>query len=342
MHAMTKISFIAAAAVGITALTASTAVANPHCTPDKFTFAVIGDAPYGQDQFEKFPDWVKQINADKDIETVFHVGDTKSGGDKCSNEWNEAVLDYFNDFRKPLIYTPGDNEWTDCHRESNGSYNPLERLDAIRSTYFPVAGKTLGKKKMRVHAQRHYPENVWFQRDNVTFVTAHVVGSNNGALPWKGLGNTEQTAEQRAEHKARMAAAVRWLDQTFLHAHSLGNRAVVLNIHADMFYRNKEGIDSPSAKYASEFKPFVQALARNAAKFNKPVYLVNGDTHKYLSEKPLSEGRAWLDFYDVPATPNLTRIMVDGSKNATNYLKVSVTPYGSDEVITYERVPFNS
>ena len=32
--------------------------------------------------------------------------------------------------RGPVIYTPGDNEWTDCHRVNNGGYNPLERLDA--------------------------------------------------------------------------------------------------------------------------------------------------------------------------------------------------------------------
>lgn len=338
---MNKLVLSVSAAAVMTATIASTAHAGNHCQ-DKFTFAVIGDAPYGQDQFKKFPEWVKQINADQDVEAVIHVGDTKSGGDECSDEWNNAVLGYFNDFRTPLIYTPGDNEWTDCHRKSNGSYNPLERLDAIRSTYFPVAGQTLGEKKMRVHAQRNFPENVWFQRDNVTFVTAHIVGSNNGALPWKGLDKTEQTPEQVAEHKARMAAAVRWLDQTFIRAHSLGNRAVVLNIHADMFYRNKEGVDSPSTKYASEFKPFVQALARNAAKFGKPVYLINGDTHKYLDEKPLTEGRVWLDFYDVPATPNVHRIMVDGSKNANNYLKVTVNPYGSDEVLSYKKVPFTS
>jgi hypothetical protein len=26
-------------------------------------------------------------------------------------------------FQAPLVYVPGDNEWTDCDRASNGSYN---------------------------------------------------------------------------------------------------------------------------------------------------------------------------------------------------------------------------
>ena len=28
----------------------------------------------------------------------------------------------------PVVYTPGDNEWTDCHRASAGGYLPTERL----------------------------------------------------------------------------------------------------------------------------------------------------------------------------------------------------------------------
>ena len=36
----------------------------------------------------------------------------------------------FNNFEAPFIYTPGDNEWTDCHRENNGSFDPIERLTA--------------------------------------------------------------------------------------------------------------------------------------------------------------------------------------------------------------------
>ena len=56
-------------------------------------------------------------------------------------------------FADPLVYTPGDNEWTDCHRTSNGGYTPTERLDVIRTTFFPQPGLTLGKQRRPVDAQ---------------------------------------------------------------------------------------------------------------------------------------------------------------------------------------------
>jgi hypothetical protein len=31
--------------------------------------------------------------------------------------WNEGVFRLFEQFRDPLVYTPGDNEWTDCHKK---------------------------------------------------------------------------------------------------------------------------------------------------------------------------------------------------------------------------------
>jgi hypothetical protein len=36
----------------------------------------------------------------------------------------------------PVIYSVGDNEWTDCLRVNNGAYAPLERLALIRRTFF--------------------------------------------------------------------------------------------------------------------------------------------------------------------------------------------------------------
>src|ERR671919_2379805 len=39
-------------------------------------------------------------------------------------------------FQDALIYTPGDNEWTDCHRPAAGAYDPLERLGFLRSVFF--------------------------------------------------------------------------------------------------------------------------------------------------------------------------------------------------------------
>jgi len=53
----------------------------------------------------------------------------------------------------PVVYTPGENEWTDCHRANNGAYDPLERLSALRQVFFPVAGLALGGGMKQVYSQ---------------------------------------------------------------------------------------------------------------------------------------------------------------------------------------------
>ena len=52
-------------------------------------------------------------------------------------------------FEDPLVYTPGDNEWTDCHRANNGAYNPLERLAFVRSTVLRPPRHDAGSSRCR-------------------------------------------------------------------------------------------------------------------------------------------------------------------------------------------------
>ncbi|MEP6851830.1 MAG: hypothetical protein ABJA87_04130 [bacterium] len=110
-----------------------------------YTFAVIGDIPYGETQIARFPPVIAQINTDPAVQWVDHLGDIKSGSTVCSDAYFRTIRQQFDTFLDPLVYTVGDNEWTDCHRPSNGAYNPLERLAAIRSLFFPNPGQTLGQ-----------------------------------------------------------------------------------------------------------------------------------------------------------------------------------------------------
>lgn len=179
--------------------------------PGHYSFAVIGDVPYGDAQVQAFPGWIQQINA-ADVEMTFHVGDIKNGSTRCDDAYYAMIRKDFDSFTHPLIYTPGDNEWTDCHRVNNGAYNPLERLAYDRQVFFDRPGMTLGQHPTRVESQayRGFPENVTLRRQRVRFTAIHVVGSNDDLLPWTGLGKTQPTSEQIAEQEARMAANSRW------------------------------------------------------------------------------------------------------------------------------------
>jgi hypothetical protein len=60
-----------------------------------------------------------------------------------------AAVERLNTLVAPLVYVPGDNEWTDCHRTNDGSYGNPERLEprscsrplASALTWFEVIGQ---------------------------------------------------------------------------------------------------------------------------------------------------------------------------------------------------------
>ena len=95
---------------------------------EAFKFVALGDMPYSQPaDFVRFERLIKVINSKKNAFSIF-VGDTKSGDTPCSNEHVQKMTGYFNSFKSPLIYSIGDNEWTDCHRIMAGAYDHLDRL----------------------------------------------------------------------------------------------------------------------------------------------------------------------------------------------------------------------
>jgi hypothetical protein len=321
-----RLALVCAAALAVS--TPAVAHASGGGTP--FTFAVLGDTPYGNADVLRFPGIVDQVNADPDVRLVAHLGDIKSGSTVCDDAYYAAIRAQFDRFEDPLVYTPGDNEWTDCHRPNNGGYDPLERLDALRSVFFDRPGHALGTPRgLSSQRKRGLPENVSFTRAGVAFAAVHVVGSNDGLAPW--TGRTAPTAAQLAEQRRRSAGAVQLIDRTFARAE--GKRAVVLMMQADMF----EG--TPSEANGSAFRPVVQAIAEGAAGFDGPVYLLNGDTHVFERDNPLEAGSPWLSFYGLAApVPNLTRITVEGAAGVDEYLRVTVDVH-DPEVLVFERVP---
>jgi hypothetical protein len=102
---------------GAAALAATVALANSAVAAASTTYAVIGDTPYGSTQVANFPNDVADINADPAVALGIHLGDIKNGSSRCDTSYFEQIRADFDLFQDPLVYTPGDNEWTDCHRE---------------------------------------------------------------------------------------------------------------------------------------------------------------------------------------------------------------------------------
>ena len=326
-----KTSFTALV-VALTASATALVGAAPAHAADPFTFAVIGDVPYGSAQLAALPNEIAQINADSSLQFTAHVGDISSPLN-CSDPYYASVKSDFDSFQQPFVYTPGDNEWTDCHRAPTGAGNPLDKLADVRATFFPNPGTTLGVHPMTVTPQAGYPENVWWDEGGVTFVAMNIPGSDNDLDAWTGLGYTSDTPEQTAEEQARSAADVQLMGDAFAHATSAGSRAVVLLTQADMFASG-----TPSGTYKKAFTSIVQAMASKSAAFGSPVFLVNGDTHVFKSDAPLTSS-TWLSFYGVPnAVPNLNRITVESG--TSEYAKFSMVP--DSTVLQVQRVPITT
>ena len=152
-----------------------------------FRFIALGDMPYSDydASFDRYRTLISIINQRAPRFTV-HLGDIKDGYNPCSDVALSAQLDLLNAIDGPVLYTPGDNEWTDCYREKAGAYSPLERLAFIRKTFFVQGARTLGRRRIAVERQadvmsdyRKYVENVRFAIGGVRVISAHVVGSNN-------------------------------------------------------------------------------------------------------------------------------------------------------------------
>lgn len=247
-------------------------------TGAEFTFVALGDMPYGprEQAYPAFKALIAEINRRAPVFTI-HVGDTKSGLDDCSDELLLEQRDFMNSFTAALVYTPGDNEWTDCHRLLAGAYDPLERLRFIREHYFPTA-LSLGGQPIHIERQADvmpgfepFVENSRFKWKGVWFMTAHVVGSNNNL---DDDPDSDATREFLPRDKANRA----WLADSFDKA--MAADAGVIAIHADMF---GDGFDPQQETFprVSGFKNFGETLAAKARSFGKPVLLLFGDSHVF-------------------------------------------------------------
>ncbi|MBI4907745.1 MAG: hypothetical protein HY820_29245 [Acidobacteria bacterium] len=276
-----------------------------------FEFAAIGDQQYGAAGEAKWPALQASINR-ADTAFTLHIGDFKSGDTLCSNELFDDRLRAFNSFAMPMIYTPGDNEWTDCHRENNGAFDPLERLSYLRRTFYN-GRESLGKRKLLLSQQSEVPryadyvENAIWSTGNVLFATLHIVGSNNN------FGRTEESSREAAE---RTTANINWLETIFNLASQNGFAGVVIGLQANPGW---SGTPVRTAQLGSGFRDTFSVLEGEAIGFGKPVLIIMGDSHIFRIDKPMIGDRSGL------VIENLLRLEVPGSLYA-HWVRVRVDP----------------
>ena len=296
------------AAVLLAILLAGCAVRPP--SPERFAFAVFGDTPYNVREERHFLDMMGRIDAES-VAFVVHVGDFKAGGGSpCTDALFEKRKAQLDASRHPLIYTPGDNEWTDCRRPSNGATDPIERLARLRQIFFADAW-SLGRERIATAFQGEciersgtactcpaHPENRRWAHARVRFVTLNIPGSDNN------VGFDRANDE---EARCRNEANRRWLEQAVVESAGDDTLALVVAIQANPW----EKTSKPAV-----YQPFLAQLQDAAQRLRKPLLFVHGDTHTYRYDMP---------FLDATGQPiaNLRRLEVHGSP-IVGWVKVTV------------------
>jgi hypothetical protein len=266
-----------------------------------YEVGLFGDMPYGDYGRAKYPNVIDDMNRTNLAFSVFD-GDSKNGSEPCyadphipapgSVTPEKAVadathpdiykyaLDLFGRFRDPVVYLPGDNDWTDCDRPAtkDGAVSDSnDRLAYERALYYPT-DRSLGRRTIpQIRQSAAYPENVRWSRGPVTFIGLNIPGSDNNFADGGKNGPAEQG---QTEYAARNVANLEWLRTGFAAAKAAHSQGIMIVIQADMW--------DPTAT-VTHFAATKAELARQSIAFDGKVVLVNGDSHSFEVDKPLTD-----------------------------------------------------
>lgn len=305
--------------------------AAPRAEAQPVTFAAFGDMPYRAQDEARVLALATAIDRRRPMVTI-HLGDTKSSGEPCT----EALLvdrprRLFDVFTGPVVYAPGDNEWTDCRPRGPEESSPAIALARLREAFF--SGPTsFGGRPLRLVRQggRDGPfveeiENARWVQSGVLFATLNLPGVPRPDVP----GARQVDAEVLPILPRLAAAAGAWIDAGFAEARRQRARAVVLAFQADLWHpchmtANPDCRARPIASGGEAGTRLVRDLpydiggvldriAAGAAALRRPVLLLHGDSHVYLAQPAPSDGRGG-------TIPYATRMMVPGAEEIAGLL----------------------
>jgi hypothetical protein len=319
---------------------------------ESYAIGLWGDFPYSDVQaLTGVPNLIADMNSQNLVFTV-HDGDLKAGNSTagsvtpttCSNDLYTQALGYFNSLKAPAVFTPGDNDWTDCDRPSNGGFNSRERLDYERQVFFSTKF-SLGQRRLAQEVQTAplclnanntavaCVENRRWTVGKVTYATLNIQGSCN---------NLCDTSPDPEEYAARNAADIAWMKETFQEAKARNSVAVMFISQADPGWDQSDPTRAPlrdpmtlaeTDGQPDGFQSFLLALRDEVIAFRKPVAYVHGDSHYYRVDKPFQDAQG-------RRLENFTRVETFGDNQANgnndvHWVKVTVNPR-SREVFSYQ------
>jgi hypothetical protein len=302
-----------------------------------YAIGLWGDLPYSTTQATVgVPNLIADMNKQNLVFTV-HDGDLKSGSSLCTDDVYFQALKYFKSLRAAAMFTPGDNDWTDCDR--NPCFSSLALLDFERELFFNT-NLSLGQHPIQQEVQAQplclgvsgpvpCVENRRWTVGGVTYATLNIQGSCN---------NLCDVDPNPKEYAARNAANIAWMLQTFAEAKKMGSAAVMLITQSDPGFDQSDSTRAPlrdplTLAETDGFQEFLVALRNEVIAFKRPVAYVHGDSHYFRVDKPFLNSLG-------QRLENFTRVETFGDNQANenndvNWLKVLIDAR-SREVFAYQ------
>ncbi|MCI3204787.1 MULTISPECIES: hypothetical protein [Pandoraea] len=325
-----------------TAKAATKAQPKAPAKPPPFEFAVLGNTPFNNTEVPVARSVLASIG-DSDAAFVVHAGNLKNVGESCRDDLITQRLSLLASSPKPMIYVPGANDWADCERASDGSYNPVERLDYLRDHAFdddallgpgPVGYAQFDLTRQSDMARfRQYHENVrWFYR-GVVFVGVNLPGNNN---------NYRSAGGRNGEFEDRVIATRVWLQHALVYAQQKDAIGMVIVAQADPEFEpvrssGLKGIfsDRNGRRGVDGYKDFRTQLQRLAARFKAPILLIDSGKTMHHTQ-PLRDAHGAL-------VKSFTQLSTYGSPAANRWVRVTVDPRKS-QLFSFESatLPANS
>lgn len=290
--------------------------------PAAFTFTVIGNVPERAEDVAPARALLDAIDAEHPA-FVVHLGNLKGRDESCSDTLLEARHDLLDSLITPVIYIPGDHDWSDCQRPAAGGFDPVERLLRLRELFYPD-DNTLGQRAMTVMRQsdqakfRSYRENTRWTTNDVLFVTLNVPGDNN---------NYKIAGGRNGEYEDRLEANRQWLARAFAVARQRKMAGVVIMMQADpLFEDGWERRRAPNLfdgllrrRSHDGYLALKRQLRTLTRDYDGAVLLIHGASQTFMLDRPLKDENSRPDSH-------VMRARTFGSPVLDRWLEVSVTP----------------
>lgn len=247
---------------------------------------ILSDMPYSdkEKQMLQGPEGIlyRLINQ-QSPSVVMHLGDLKSGQAPCTDALlteHKTLLDQI--YPGKVIFTPGDNDWTDCDRGSlTPSYDELDRLDYLIELMYETP-PLLSRNIAKIKSQPAQIENQLWINDRIAISTLHLVGTSNGKA------NILQSQRKDALNKVavRDKLNLSWLNT--IEKNSKNFDALILGFQADIYQKNvinAEPCQLNSTTSCDAFAVYRQAFEDLAKRIKKPILISHGDTGDYCFEQ---------------------------------------------------------